>query len=98
MGLSLVSNNCLLLGLAELSQQSVHVMLKLSPEVSTDKSDKINKNSKIDMKTVSHYIILGGAVFAPVMHVWYKWIDKAFPGKVNNYNFILSFKSFWIYW
>jgi len=67
--------NCVLYGslsgLAELSQQTV--LYKLSTQ-SGDKKDKY------DLRSVGNYVAVGGGVFAPVLHFWYKWLDRVMPG------------------
>ena len=61
-------------GLAELSQQTV--LYKLSTQ-SGDKKDKY------DLRSVGNYVAVGGGVFAPVLHFWYKWLDRVMPGFVE---------------
>eukprot|EP00493_Phyllostaurus_siculus_P002204 UN02216 len=59
-------------GLAELSQQSV--INKLSIGADKD-ADRRNYN----LKSVSHYALLGGSV-SPVLVCWYRWLDTRLPG------------------
>jgi len=67
--------NCIvfgtLSGLAEFSQQTL--LYKILP----CKEDRTN----YDMAAVGRYVILGGALFAPVLHYWFRWLDKFLPGK-----------------
>jgi len=64
-----LSTNCILFGglagLAEFSQQAI---------------SNSKKEVKYNAKTVGHYTLLGGGVFAPVLHFWYKWLDRVLPG------------------
>ena len=39
---------------------------------------------KYNAKTVGHYTILGGGVFAPVLHFWYRWLDRVLPGQTSR--------------
>merc|ERR1719228_1072628 len=57
-------------GLAEFSQQTI--LYKIIPK----EEEKKNYNSS----SVCHYSLLGGGIFAPVLHVWYTWLDKRLPG------------------
>merc|ERR1719322_2056172 len=69
--------NCVLYGslsgLAEFSQQTV--LYKLSSS-----SQSGEKRTKYDMRNVGNYVVMGGGVFAPVLHFWYKWLDRVMPG------------------
>jgi len=56
--------------LAEFSLQTVR--LKILPPK--------EKRKPYQPVTVSHYGLVGGAVFAPLLHFWYLWVDKALPG------------------
>merc|ERR1712126_114497 len=67
--------NCVLYGslsgLAEFSQQTV--LYKLSSSQSEE------KRTKYDMRNVGNYVVMGGGVFATVLHFWYKWLDRVMP-------------------
>ena len=47
------------------------------------------------MKTVGHYTLLGGGVFGPVIHFWYRWLDRVLPvnmTKLSKQVVIISLK------
>ena len=59
-------------GMAEFSQQTL--LYKVFP--------KENKKQKYNTASIFHYTVLGGAVFSPILHFWYKWLDRRLPGTV----------------
>lgn len=67
--------NCLVLGtlsgMAEFSQQTM--LYKLFP----CKEERKN----YDLAAVGRYMTLGGVMFAPILHFWFRWLDKVLPGK-----------------
>jgi len=69
-----LATNCLIYGtmtgLAELSQQTL--LYKILP----DPEDR----SPYNLASVARYATLGGLVFCPVLHVWYQWLDRVWPG------------------
>ena len=68
-----MTTNCLVMsslsGLAELSQQGMSLMM-----------DKSKKKKLVDWASVGRYTLLGGVLYAPVLTVWYRWLDKRMPG------------------
>merc|ERR1711990_1306742 len=75
-----LSTNCLLFGslsgLAEFSQQTV--IRKLS------KDSTVKEEVPYNLHTVGHYTVLGGGVFGPVVHAWYRWLDRLLPGTAGR--------------
>lgn len=69
-----VATNCLIYGsmsgLAELAQQTLVYKILPAPE----------DRSPYNLMSVARYMTLGGMVFCPVLHAWYKWLDKVWPG------------------
>jgi len=69
-----LATNCVvfgsLSGLAELSQQ---VLLH---KVFPPKGDR----RSLDWPAVGRYVVLGAAVFSPVLTYWYRWLDRVLPG------------------
>jgi len=69
-----LASNCLIYGtmtgLAEFSQQTLLYKILPSPE----------DRSPYNLANVARYATLGGLVFCPVLHAWYKWLDKVWPG------------------
>lgn len=69
-----LATNCVIYGtmsgLAELSQQTLVYKILPAPE----------DRSSYNLMSVVRYATLGGLVFCPVLHVWYKWLDKVWPG------------------
>ncbi|EDX10540.1 mpv17-like protein isoform X1 [Drosophila simulans] len=39
-----------------------------------------SKPEDIDYATIGRYAVMGTAVYAPTLYLWYKWLDRAFPG------------------
>ena len=74
MASSPLMTNCLVYGsmsgMAEFSQQTI--LLKVFPK--EDQRQQYNKGS------VFRYTVLGGAVFSPTLHFWYRWLDRVMPG------------------
>jgi len=69
-----LATNCLvfgsLSGLAEFSQQTL--LYKLFP---------LKKDRKqYDLAAVGRYVVVGAAVFAPILTFWYRWLDRVLPG------------------
>ena len=66
--------NCLVYGsmsgMAEFSQQTL--MYKVFPKKGDEQ--KYNKAS------IFQYTVLGGVVFSPALHFWYRWLDRMMPG------------------
>ena len=69
-----VATNCLIYGsmsgLAEFAQQTLVYKILPAPEDRTP----------YNLMSVARYMTLGGFVFCPVLHAWYKWLDKVWPG------------------
>lgn len=69
-----LATNCIvfgsLSGLAELSQQVL--LYKAFPTKGQRRS--------LDWPAVGRYVVLGAAMFAPVLTVWYRWLDRVLPG------------------
>jgi len=72
-----LATNCLIYGtmsgLAELSQQTLLYKILPAPE----------DRSSYNLMSVARYATLGGLVFCPVLHAWYKWLDKVWPGSTK---------------
>ncbi|EDV52104.1 mpv17-like protein isoform X1 [Drosophila erecta] len=39
-----------------------------------------SEQEDIDYATIGRYAVMGTAVYAPTLYLWYKWLDRAFPG------------------
>ena len=69
-----LATNCLVYGsisgMAEFSQQTL--VYKVFPEE--------NKRQKYNVASIFRYTVLGGAVFSPTLHFWYRWLDRCLPG------------------
>ncbi|EDW94863.1 mpv17-like protein isoform X1 [Drosophila yakuba] len=39
-----------------------------------------SEREDIDYATIGRYAVMGTAVYAPTLYLWYKWLDRAFPG------------------
>ncbi|KAH8270032.1 hypothetical protein KR018_002785 [Drosophila ironensis] len=38
----------------------------------------------IDYATIGRYAVMGTAAYAPSLYLWYKWLDRAFPGTTKT--------------
>jgi len=69
-----LATNCIIYGsmsgLAELAQQTLVYKILPAPE----------DRSPYNMMSVGRYVTLGGLVFCPALHAWYKWLDRVWPG------------------
>ena len=66
--------NCLVYGsmsgMAEFSQQTL--LYKVFP--------KKEERQKYNGASVLQYSVVGGCVFSPTLHYWYRWLDRVVPG------------------
>ena len=66
--------NCLVYGsmsgMAEFSQQTL--LYKVFP--------KKDEKQKYNGVSILHYSMVGGCVFSPTLHYWYRWLDRVVPG------------------
>ncbi|XP_037814024.1 mpv17-like protein [Lucilia sericata] len=46
--------------------------------------DKESVKQDIDYATVGRYAVMGTVVYAPTLYIWYKWLDRTFPGTAKK--------------
>jgi len=61
-----------LTGLAETSQQTIEK--KILP------TSKGEDRKELDLSSITRFTVMGGGVISPILHFWYKWLDKKYPG------------------
>uniref|UniRef100_B4N505 GK20482 n=1 Tax=Drosophila willistoni TaxID=7260 RepID=B4N505_DROWI len=59
---------------AEYSQQFVTKQWLALPQERED----------IDYATIGRYAVMGTAAYAPSLYIWYKWLDRTFPGTTKT--------------
>ena len=70
-----LATNCVVMsslsGLAELTQQSILLRARRAPK---------DDCKRVDWVSVGKYSFLGAVLFAPMLTMWYRWLDRKMPG------------------